>query len=235
MSSSSSSPIDPFGVGDNVSRDMADLEMQAGEVASKEAVDRPARKLGPGGIPMPAVIGIGVFAAFLIIVILIAVIAKVGGGDGRQVAVRAEAARNEALEAAQQVTLRTQVQELQDAVRVIRDEQLAIAQQLKRGLASQDVQGVEQRVVRTETALRQLGTDVASVVRRVGDSQPFEAQMFVREDIRIVSIGNGIARVVDQSGREFNLQRGDRWDGLRVTKIRADRRQITFSDGSVAS
>lgn len=230
-------PGDPFGVGDDVSRDMASLE----ELGDAQDYDERAektneKKLGPGGLPMPAFIGIVAFGGFMLLVIIIAVIAKFSGGDGaRQAAMRAEAARREAMELAQQAGLRTQVVELQDAVKALQDSQRTLLAEVKKGLASQDVQAVEQRVVRTESALRQLSSDVATVARRVGDSQPFESEMYVRDDLRILSIGNGVARVVDEAGREFTLQRGDRWAGLKVIRIRSDRRQITFSDGSVVS
>lgn len=230
------SPSDPFGVGDDVSNDMAALEELAGADDDEASEKSPAKKLGPGGIPMPAFIGIVAFGGFMLIVIIIAVVMKVSGGDGaRQAAMRAEAARRESMELAQQAGLRTQVVELQEAVKQLQDSQRVLTAELKKGLSSQDVQAVEQRVVRTEGAVRQLSSDVATVARRVGDSQPFESEMYVRDDLRILSIGNGVARVVDEAGREFTLQRGDRWAGLKVIRIRADRRQITFSDGSVVS
>jgi hypothetical protein len=229
-------PGDPFGVGDAVSNDMAALE--GGEaVDDYDASDKaPPKKLGPGGIPMPAFIGICAFGAFMLIIIVIAVVLKMSGGDGaRQAAMRAEAARREQMELAQQAGLRSQVVELQEAVKALQDSQRLLTAELKKGLANQDVQAVEQRVVRTEGAIRQLSNEVATVARRVGDSQPFESEMYVRDDLRILSIGNGVARVVDEAGREFTLQRGDRWAGLKVIRIRSDRRQITFSDGSVVS
>lgn len=236
MSNGAIPAIDPFGVGDDVSRDMAALEEQGGDGDVLEPGVVAQKRLGPGGIPMPAFIGISAFAVFMLVVISVVIIAKMSGGDGgRQAAMRAEEARRTALEASQQGALRAQLEESQSAIKALQDSQTAMSLQLKKALATQDVQAVEQRVGRVETAIRQLGVDVATVTKRIGDSQPFEAEMYARDDLHIVSIGNGIARVVDKSGHEFSLHRGDHWDGLRVLRIRADRRQLIFSDGSVVS
>jgi len=224
---------DPFGVADDVANDLGalgDIE-PGGEVEEAAA---PKKKLGPGGLPMPAVIGIGAFAAFMIVAILIVVIAKVSGGDSaREVAMRAQAARLANEEAARQRGLVDQVRELQEAVRAVQDTQKSLDAQLKKAMSSQDIQAVEQRVFKAEAAVRQMSTELATVVRRVGESQPFEADMYARDDLKLVSIGSGVARVVDATGREFPLQRGDKWDGVRVLQVRSDRRQVTFSDGSV--
>lgn len=224
---------DPFGVADAVANDLGALSADPADSPLEETA-APKKKLGPGGLPMPAVIGIGAFAAFMIIVILVVVIAKVSGGDSaRQAAMRAQAERLANEEAAKQRGLVDQVRELQDAVRAMQDTQKALDAQVKKAMSSQDIQAVEQRVFKAEAAVRQMSSELASMARRVGDSQPFEADMYVRDDLKLVSIGSGVARVVDASGREFPLQRGDKWDGVRVRQVRSDRRQVTFSDGSV--
>lgn len=225
---------DPFGMVDEVSRDMAALEGAVSE-APVDAVKEPAKKLGPGGIPMPAFIGICAFGGLLVLVIIIAVVVKMNSSGGRESAMRAEAQRRLDAEAQAKLAAQSEVAELRSAVQAQQDVVKAMNGRLEKILANQDVQVVEQRVTRTEAEVRKLSNDMAAVVRRVGDSQPFEAEMYMREDLRIVSIGGGIARVVDANGKEFSLHRGDRWGGVRVTSIRADRRQITFSDGSVVT
>ncbi len=188
---------DPFGVADAVANDLGALDADPGDGAVDEA-GAPKKKLGPGGLPMPAVIGIGVFAAFMVIVILVVVIAKVSGGDSaRQAAMRAQAERLANEEAAKQRGLVDQVRELQDAVRAVQDTQKALDAQIKKAMSNQDIQAVEQRVFKAEASVRQMSSELASVARRVGDSQPFEADMYVRDDLKLVSIGSGVARVLE--------------------------------------
>ena len=197
------------------------------------AEKKPAGKKAP--LPKSLVIGMsvaGVFAALLMIVAIVAVSSRMKQNNGRaEEAQRLAAQQQEALKASQlsasQGALQERTQSLEESVRQMR-EQLS-----KVSSGSLDLAALSARVERAEQGLALMQLQLQEARRRAADERPFEMEMFIREDATLVSIGNGIARIRMSNGDEVTVRRGDKWQGLRVTAIRADRAQVTLSDGSV--
>ncbi len=236
--------VDAFGMkSDDLAGAPEDLEKalqgyggdgDVGEVeGAGDSEKKPSGKKAP--LPKSLVIGMavaGAFAVLLLIVAMVAVTSRMKQNNGRaEEAQRLAAQQQEALKASQlsatQGALQERTQSLEEAVRQMR-EQLS-----KVSSGTLDLAALSARVERAEQGLTLMQQQLQEARRRAADERPFEMEMYIREDATLLSIGNGIARIRMSSGDEVTLRRGDKWQGLRVTAIRADRAQVTLSDGSV--
>lgn len=242
----SNNKVDPFGlggvpdVGTDIESALAEYESEgsgAGGVGSEDAQDAGASTQAAAKKPLPKslLIGMAVAGVFVLIVIVVAISSV--SSRMRQNSARADEAQRlanaqqEQLKAsemgASQLALQEQVKSMQEAIRQQRDQLSKVSG------GSLELSAVQSRLDKVEQGLALTQQQLQDARKRAADDRPFEAEMYIREDARIVSIGNGIARVRMASGDEVTVRRGDKWNGLRVMAIRADRAQVTLSDGSV--
>lgn len=239
---SSDVQADAFGMREGIERDTAQQQEQPVQQQPEELVPsamnperaadlRPA-KAAPYGIPIGAWIGIGVLILVMVIGIVSLITAKVSSST-RADALKMVSADRDAAETAAVAGVRQDVATQQETIRQLQQQLGALREQASKGAAGQDLSAFDQRIARVELGLKDISRDVSVMAKRYAEGRPFEAELYIRDDLEIVSIGGGLATVKDRAGREFVLRRGDRWGALRVQSIRADRWQVTFSDGSV--
>lgn len=195
-------------------------------------VGEPASKRG--GLPMVAIVGIGVFVVIMVAIIVTAVAMHMKRKNAAAAADQEQrvAMAQQTAEATESSTLRAEINAIRLSLQAIETQQKTLREQIDMARGAQDA-GASQRLAAVEQSVRTLQSDVRTVARRAADARPLESDMFRRDDVAIVSIGNGVARVIDTNGQEITLQRGNAFKGLIVREIRADRRQIILSDGSV--
>lgn len=174
----------------------------------------------------------GVVAFFVLITVITLVVKSTGRGNAERAA---EAQRRAQLvnEERQAGAIRNEVAALQAEMEQVKSLLKSQGERLDKLSGNQDMASVDQRVTEAQRQLQLLGQDMQHLRKVVADQQPLETEMLIRGDVEIVSVGNGLARIRDRNGVERTLRKGDRWDGVRVMSIRADRRQVTLSDGSV--
>ncbi|SFF31856.1 hypothetical protein [Paracidovorax wautersii] len=130
--------------------------------------------------------------------------------------------------------MRAEMEALQLKVKQVQAQMAEVLQSLEKTAGgSQDVQALYRRTEELRRDIDGSNANIKTLAKRVADQQTFELEMYLRDDAEIVSIGNGLARLRDRDGVERTVRKGDKWKGLSVISVRADRRQVTLSDGSV--
>lgn len=236
-----SDPFNPMQnqhVADDVERDLA-LEMESApeNLGLGHLDDTPISRKSrentngmPRSLKIVAVVGGLVFS-----IIIIAAIASFGG-RGRANEERAEAARRAAAASEVQAAeiMRADIAQQKEVLRNLQLGMKLLQEKVDGGgAAAKDLSALTLRVEGVEKALAGYKNDAESARLRALNTRPFEADMYIRDELRLLSVGNGLARIVDAAGAERTVRRGDKIDGLKVTNIRADRFQVTLSDGSI--
>ena len=109
----------------------------------------------------------------------------------------------------------------------------AFRKDVDKKLANTDLSKFNDRLIQIENSLASNASAIKKVASDAANNRPLIDHLVVDKSARLLSIGNGIARVRDEYGEEYSLHRGDRWDGKTVTAIRADLRKVFLSNGSV--
>lgn len=207
-----------------------------------QASGRVATAPKKGGIPVLAWVGIGVLGFVMAIALVIAIIRVINSQGGGQSPKRPPVNSQPVAEtpvspAEKQVTdaLMGEVAALKETVYNMQGTQqqlLARLDQIAR--SAQDAQGIDRKLEAIEKTNQQLRSSMANLDRKVADARPLDADLATREGVRVLSIGAGLARVVDNKSQiERELRKGDRWDGIVVREIRSDRGLVVLSDGTV--
>ena len=198
----------------------------------------PATKPAPksGGMPLPAMIGIGV-VGFLMVGALIAILARVLGGGGSAPPPKARTSMEAAQTAAEKLAvdeLGAELASLKTTLAGLQENQQLLNARIEQvARSAQDVQSAERRIEGVEKSVSQVRSSIVTLDRKITDARPLDANLSVRDGVRVMSIGSGLARIIDKGEVERDLHKGDFWSGVRVLEIRADRGLVVLSDGSV--
>lgn len=210
----------------------ADVDKVADTVATPDEVGSasgaPKKK---AGIPVYAWVGIGV-AALVFGGVILMIFINIAGRNSAQT-VRKMPAPEMATENANLGVMRTEIAGLKAAIQALQDDNKQLNGQIQQAARAADTRPLERRVELAEGSLQKMGVSISAIGKRVADNKPFDSELYSREDARIASIGSGVARITERGGREVVLRKGDRWDGLIVRDIRADRGTVLLSDGTV--
>lgn len=173
-------------------------------------------------------IGVGVF----IFLVVIALILRQGGQrqDNRAYL---QSHQNENQLTIEISSLREQFSLLRNDLDKVKLDINAFRKDVDKKLANTDLSKFNDRLIQIENSLASNASAIKKVASDVANNRPLADHLVVDKSARLLSIGNGIARVRDEYGEEYSLHRGDRWDGKTVTAIRADLRKVFLSNGSV--
>lgn len=212
-------------VSDPGSLDELDIPANDGHVKSKTSDDLKQKKTNP---LIFVAIGVGVF--FLIIVIVL--IARSGSkGNSDHLSLQSHQTQNQlTIEVS---SIREQFSILRNDLDKLRIEINSFKKDVDGRFSNTDISKFNDRLNQIENSIASNASAIKKVATEAANKRPLEDYLVIDKSARILSIGNGIARVRDEYGEEFSLQKGDRWDGKTVTSIRADLRKVFLSNGSV--
>jgi len=177
-------------------------------------------------LPMVGKVGIGA-VAFLFLVIFGTVLSNMLGRSRPQAPAASETVF--------QQIVKNEISGIKQSIASVQEAQLDLNRKLEQFAVNQprEIEVVTQRVVGVERSMNTLNESLKTLARRAATERSFDFDMMAREDARIVSIGNGVARIVLLNGKEMTLQKGDKFNGLLVRELLSDRRVVVLSDGSV--
>ena len=230
----SNQQTDAFGVSD--SGDYPDPQVDHTEADDQAASHVSDAKPRRAGLPMVAKIGLGVMCLFLLALIIMVVLNVVQRRTQSQQSVQTQVAvEAAAAELTFQQVVKNEIGSIKQSISVIQDAQAELNKQVAQLATNKprETDGMPQRVLGVERAMGALQDNVKALAKRAVAERPFDVDLAQRDDARIVSIGNGIARVAMANGKEVNLQKGDKFNGLIVRELLSDRRIVVLSDGSV--
>lgn len=221
---------DAFGVSnDNHEHEHHDFR-EEGHIEDDHPKSSPGAAKGGGfsfsALPMVGKIGIGA-VAFLFLVIFGTMLSNTLGRSRPQAPAASETVF--------QQIVKNEIGGIKQSIASIQEAQLDLNRKLEQFAINQprEIEVVTQRVVGVERSMNTLNESLKTLARRATTERAFDFDMMAREDARIVSIGNGVARIVLPNGKEVTLQKGDKFNGLLVRELLADRRVVVLSDGSV--
>ena len=216
---------------------LAAADLETGGVNTAATTESAVKEVPKKGDRKPFEVNIGVLLGGIVtfVVIILTAIFIINGGKNRDSDRRARAGsqQTENQYALEMNDLRTSVGALRTELEASRQEFKSYKTLMNQRLADSGSNNIERRIVDGEAALQIVRNEVHTLSRRIADARPLADNLKQEMSARILSIGNGLATVADEEGREHTLRKGDRWNGKRVQAIRPDLQQIILSDGSV--
>lgn len=225
----SSSADGVFGVQDDV-REIVEQDLSRVEQADRQPEETPAQK---SWVERNLRFVAGGVVLFFVVLIVVALLVRSSGKSSAERAADAQRRAQMANEERQAGAFRSDLAALQAEVQRLQEVLRTQAERLERVPGSQDVLALDHKASEAIRQVTAISQEMQHLRRVVADQEPLDNEMLINTDAEIVSVGNGLARIRDRNGVERTLRRGDTWSGLRVMSIRADRRQVGLSDGSV--
>lgn len=207
-----------------------DQLVEPNEPSGKSSPDK--KKSTPIPTYVWAILGVVVVLAIGLIITVFIKVVSANQAKAQNAMRRAQVVESSA-ENATVNALTTELSGLKAAITALQESNLQLRTQVSQLAQGQDTRAVERRVEVLESNMTKLGTNVTAMVRKVNDAKPMDTDLTSREDVRLVSVGAGVARIADKSEREQVLRKGDRWNGLIVREVRADRGVVVLSDGTI--
>lgn len=243
-----SSNIDGFGAPAGVEEDMAFLETGTQGPATAQNPEQPVsmaahdktrppsffEKRGPGGLPMGAIVGIGLF--FLLIVAFVIAIALKGKSNSAN-ATQASPSQTEMNVVISEITeMGSRIQQALNAAQSVGSELNSYKLLVDKRFT--DLQQPQQRVNEAELTqafqlISQLQQEVKLLEKKLQGTRPLKDAMKINAAGKVLSIGGGKARVLLENGSEIDLVAGDPFGATKVTAVRSDLGRVILANGSV--
>lgn len=201
----------------------------------------PRKSVSQGSAGSKTILGIpwwvAVAAAVLFVLLLTAIVALFLNPSKRTASsvptARSQTQDASSVTATNATALSSEISSLRASSAAAQDAIQQLRQQVEQLSRNQPPSGLERRLEVVEASQQKAAASLGAMAKKIADSRPFDADISTREGVRIVSVGSGIARIADTSGKEIVLRKGDVWSGLIVREVRSDRSTVVLSDGTV--
>jgi hypothetical protein len=185
------------------------------------------------GLPNGALIAVGMLIFFVVFTVILLVVKRGSRPAPQPVpqAVSAPAEQNQLV--LELSSIRDQLGQVRAVVDKITVDNANFKAAVEAKLANQEVSALSEQVQTLGKLTDATAAAVQALNKKIVNSRPLADSLAKNSSARLISIGNGMARIRDEYGEEFSLHKGDRWDGSTVSAIRSDLGRVVLSNGSV--
>lgn len=210
------------------------------EAAEPDDVDQSDTSAKPATSNQGKILGLPTPLFFIVVgfitiglVILIVAIASAPSKNNQQAQAPSNNRQQEVQLSAEISALQSKVSASLSVAESAGQEVAKLRSDMDKRFATSDTSSLDNRILEVEKSIHEIKSSMNAMRRMIANNRPLSDNMAINPSATIISIGSGVARVRDEYGEEFSLQKGDKWDGTIVMSIRADLRRVILSNGTI--